>query len=380
MKILAFTLALLTATAVLLSCANDSPAASSDSTTAVLLSYANDSTTVTTAVITPATTVDRDKLTLSDLSEEEIAFYRAVWAAVKDTVAESATINDLQVKGKYLKVDDVYMARYQGVRINGTYFTEGPAVTTVTVAGYDFIFGSTLLPSIFTDGKRYSLESAYSSGAVTELSYKYDEDGNVIEYIKTDAGKTEKYNYYFTEGRLVGETYETSITVSGETIPVTQNSTTVYTYDSDDALNCKYDTVVILSYAGQQTVYNLTGHKSYDERGELFSHAGEVASNVTVKSVTSDGATIKAAVADITYESNKYRYLYQEDKDFDGDGKIDSVIVKINTYSEWDELLSTERYLYDDYGNVLSYKQFNPTDNSVIYAEVNTVSPDAPRK
>lgn len=219
-----------------------------------------------------------------------------------------------------------------------------------------------------------------SSGAVTELSYKYDEDGNVIEYIKTDAGKTEKYNYYFTAGRLVGETYETSITVSGETIPVTQNSTTTYTYDSDDTLNCKYDTVVILSYAGQQTVYNLTGHKSYDERGELFSHAGEVASNVTVKSVTSDGATFKAAVADITYESNKYRYLYQEDKDFDGDGKKDSVIVKINTYSEWDELLSTERYLYDDYGNVLSYKQFNPSDNSVIYAEVNTVSPDAPRK
>ena len=160
MKILAFTLALLTATAVLLSCANDSPAASSDSTTVT--------TTVTTAVITPATTVDRDKLTLSDLSEEDIAFYRAVWAAVKDTVAESATINDLQVKGKYRKVDDVYMAFYQGVRINGTHFTEGPAVTTVTVAGYDFIFGSTLLPSIFTDGKRYSLESAYSSGAVTE--------------------------------------------------------------------------------------------------------------------------------------------------------------------------------------------------------------------
>ena len=159
MKILAFTLALLTVTAVLLSCADltDPPAASSDSTT------------VTTAVITPATTIDRDKLTLSDLSEEEIAFYRAVWAAVKDTVDESATINDLEISGgRYLKVDDVYMAFYQGVRIKGTHFTEGPAVTTVTVAGYDFIFGSTLIPSIFTDGKRYSLESAYSSGAVTE--------------------------------------------------------------------------------------------------------------------------------------------------------------------------------------------------------------------
>ena len=56
------------------------------------------------------------------------------------------------------------------------------------------------------------------------------------------------------------------------------------------------------------------------------------------------------------------------------------VIIKINTYSEWDDLLSTERYLYDDYGNLLSYKQFKPSDNSVIYAEVNTVSPKANRK
>ena len=118
--------------ATLLSCADTAPAASSDGTTAA----------TTTAVITPTNTVDRDKLTTPNLSEEDAAFYRAVWAEVKDTVDESVTINDLWVKGKYLKVDDVYMARYQGAKKSGADFTEGPMVTTVTVGGYDFIFGS----------------------------------------------------------------------------------------------------------------------------------------------------------------------------------------------------------------------------------------------
>ena len=72
--------------------------------------------------------------------------------------------------------------------------------------------------------------------------------------------------------------------------------------------------------------------------------------------------------------------LDDESKDFDGDGIHDSVIVKKNTYTEWDELLFTERYLYDDYGNLLSYKQFKPSDNSIIYAEINTVSTEMPTK
>lgn len=219
-----------------------------------------------------------------------------------------------------------------------------------------------------------------SSGAVTKLSYEYDDDNNVIKYTKDDAGKIETYTYTYVDGRLTIETYETSVSVSGETSPVTQLNVTTYTYESEDSLNCKYETVVTLSYAGQQTVYNLSGHKTYDERGQVFSKAGEGASNITVKSVTVDGATYKSPFADITYESNKYRYIYDDTNDFDGDGKKDSVIVKINTYSEWDDLLSTERYLYDDYGNLLSYKQFKPSDNSVIYAEVNTFSPDSPRK
>ena len=164
--------------ATLLSCANTaSPAASSDGTTAA---------TTTAAVITPTNTVDRDKLTTPNLSEEDAAFYRAVWAAVKDTVDESVTINDLWVKGKYLKVDDVYMARYQGANKSGAAFTEGPMITTVTVGGYDFIYGSNLVSSIFTDGKRYSLESAYSSGAITEDQlrrlWELHKEGNIYYY------------------------------------------------------------------------------------------------------------------------------------------------------------------------------------------------------
>ena len=219
-----------------------------------------------------------------------------------------------------------------------------------------------------------------STGAVTTLAYKYDEDKNVTEHTKTvNSGKettTEKYTYTYADGRLVSDTYETAITVSGETAPIVQENVTVYTYASEDTLNCTYVTTVTLSLAGQQTIYTLTGHKTYNEEGHLFSRSAEVVSNIT----TANGEGGKVPVADVTYESYKYRYIYQSDKDFDGDGKKDTVITKIDTLTEWDALVTTERYLYDDYGNLLSYKEFDPKDNSVLYAEVNTVSPEAPRK
>ncbi|MBQ8381776.1 MAG: hypothetical protein IJX47_01065 [Clostridia bacterium] len=158
MKYLAYALIILTLSSVVLaSCDDAADTGSSDGTTAA----------TTTAIITPANTVDRDKLTDPNLSEDDAAFLRAVWAAVKDTVDESVTINDLDVS-KYKKVDDVFMGHYYGNKVTGDYVTAGEMITTVTVGGYDFIFGSTLIPSIFTDGKQYSLESAYSSGAITE--------------------------------------------------------------------------------------------------------------------------------------------------------------------------------------------------------------------
>ena len=219
-----------------------------------------------------------------------------------------------------------------------------------------------------------------STGAVTTLAYKYDEDKNVTEHTKTvNSGKettTEKYTYTYADGRLVSDTYETAIAISGETAPIVQENVTVYTYASEDTLNCTYVTTVTLSLAGQQTVYTLTGHKTYNEHGDLFSHSGDAVTNIAI--ATKDG--VKSAKADVVYESYKYRYIYQSDKDFDGDGKKDTVITKIDTLTEWDSLVTTERYLYDDYGNLLSYKEFDPKDNSVLYAEVNTVSPEAPRK
>ena len=218
------------------------------------------------------------------------------------------------------------------------------------------------------------------TGLTTTLTYKYDADKNVIEYTKTVASAkettTEKYTYTYADGRVASDTYETAIAVSGETAPIVQENVTVYTYESADSLNSTYVTTVTLSLAGQQTVYTLTGHKTYNDHGDLFSHSGDTVTNIAI--ATKDG--VKSAKADVVYESYKYRYIYQSDKDFDGDGKKDTVITKIDTLTEWDSLVTTERYLYDDYGNLLSYKEFDPKDNSVLYAEVNTVSPEAPRK
>lgn len=224
------------------------------------------------------------------------------------------------------------------------------------------------------------ITTVIASGDVTKLSYKYDEDNNVIEYVSdVTIGKSqtvEKYTYVYVDGRVASDTYETSLLLSGETNPISQKSVTVYNYKNETALNCTFETTVTLTYVGQTTTYTLSGHQTYNERGLIASKSGETLTDIVLKT---EGA-VKAPSATVTYVSEKFRYIYQDDTDFDGDGKLDSVVVKINTYTEWDELLETERYLYDNYGNLLSYKQFNPKDNSVIYAEVNTVSPEAPKK
>ena len=152
MKKIGYILLVLTIGLTLLSCADTADTGTGDTTT---------------AATTAATTVDRDKIVDSGISEDEIAFRQAVWAAVKDTVDDAVTINDLWVSN-FKKVDDVFMGHYSVKQNGNPAVTGGPMITTVTVGGYDFIFGSNLIPSIFTDGKRYSLETAFSCGAITE--------------------------------------------------------------------------------------------------------------------------------------------------------------------------------------------------------------------
>ena len=159
MKYLAYALTILTLSAVLLACGDTAPATTDGTTTAV-----------TTAVITPANTVDRDTLYNPSLPQDERDFVNAVWAAVKDSLGGTCTINEIVVNRHFYRVDDVFMGFYEGASgPDGERVTDGPpAVLVETVGGYEFIFGNYRAMEIFTDGKRYSLQNAYSSGAITE--------------------------------------------------------------------------------------------------------------------------------------------------------------------------------------------------------------------
>ena len=167
MKILAFTLALLTATAVLLSCADltDSPAASSDATT------------VTTAVITPATTVDRDKLTLSDLSEDETAFIQLIWNFRKDSAQDSMTINNIRIGDFLYRTDDFFVGTFFGFedKENGVLLTSFPGnLESYDLGGYNFKVRPCCYPLrvFFKDGSHYSLIDAYTKGAINDTQLK----------------------------------------------------------------------------------------------------------------------------------------------------------------------------------------------------------------
>ena len=141
----------------------------------------SDSTT-TTAV----TTIDRDKLTLS-LSKQKQALYRSAWEALKNMVPEYCTINNLQFGTVIMEYDEAFICFYRGfLARQGDTVTEGGAYTYQTVAGYEFIYGSTLQYTVFANGKKYNLETAYNAGVLTEdeirMIWEEHKAGNSIYY------------------------------------------------------------------------------------------------------------------------------------------------------------------------------------------------------
>ena len=135
---------------------------------------------------TAVTTIDRDKLTLS-LSKQKQALYRSAWEALKNMVPEYCTINNLQFGTVIMEYDEAFICFYRGfLARQGDTVTEGGAYTYQTVAGYEFIYGSTLQYTVFANGKKYNLETAYNAGVLTEdeirMIWEEHKAGNSIYY------------------------------------------------------------------------------------------------------------------------------------------------------------------------------------------------------
>ena len=116
---------------------------------------------------TAVTTIDRDQLTRSTLSKQQQALYRSAWEAIKDTVSEEYTINDLHFGYTIMEYDEAFICYYLCCSKNGL-FTETCEITSQTVAGYEFIYGSNIQATVFANGKKYNLETAYNAGVLTE--------------------------------------------------------------------------------------------------------------------------------------------------------------------------------------------------------------------
>ena len=151
--LLSLTLVLLTLTALILAgCADMGE-----------LANTGDPATTTTAV----TTIDRDELTLSNLSELQKKLYHSAWEAMKDRLSEDCTINHLVFGNQITEYDEAIVCYFRGLRIDGG-ITEGPGNTWQTVAGYEFCYVSSLQMAVFANGKQYNLKSAYEAGVLSE--------------------------------------------------------------------------------------------------------------------------------------------------------------------------------------------------------------------
>lgn len=167
MKYLVYTLVLLTLSAVLLACVDTADVGSPDGTTA-----AN-----TTAVITPANTIDRDKLTNPDLSEDEIAFIQMLWTTFKDGVRDGMTINNIRIGDFLYRTDDFFVGTFFGFedKENGVALTSFPGdLESYDLGGYNFKVRQCCYPLniYFKDGSRYSLIDAYNKGSINDDQLK----------------------------------------------------------------------------------------------------------------------------------------------------------------------------------------------------------------
>ncbi len=135
---------------------------------------------------TAVTTIDRDKLTLS-LSKQQEELYRSAWEALKNTVPDYCTINNLQFGTVIMEYDEAFICFYRGfLAQEGSWGTAGQAVTHQTVAGYEFIYGTTRQYTVFANGKKYNLETAYDAGVLTEdeirMIWEAHKEGNSTYY------------------------------------------------------------------------------------------------------------------------------------------------------------------------------------------------------
>ena len=123
-----------------------------------------DPASTTTAV----TTIDRDELTLSNLSEQQKKLYHSAWEALKDRLPEDCTINNLVFGSLIMEYDEAIVCYYRGALSDKSSITEGCGTTQQTVAGYEFCYSSSLQMAVFANGKKYNLKSAYEAGVLSE--------------------------------------------------------------------------------------------------------------------------------------------------------------------------------------------------------------------
>ena len=116
----------------------------------------------TTAVTTDA----RDVIeTPEKYTELELKVRKAIWAAVKDSVREDLTINDIDIYKVLMEHKGAFVLSYMGC--------PGPALqqmeTEETVLDYTFKYNYyNIQYDVLSDGKFYSLQEAYDEGIFTE--------------------------------------------------------------------------------------------------------------------------------------------------------------------------------------------------------------------
>lgn len=139
----------------------------------------------------PPVAATQDTLTRPHLSESEKALYHAAWAALKDTVPEDYTINDLLFPGVWIQCGDAFIcSSYKWEQTKDQ--TVGIFYSSLTVAGHYFKYGEQF--TVFANDRAYKLHFAYARRIVSaddvaafyeaykekhpNLAYLTDEFGN----------------------------------------------------------------------------------------------------------------------------------------------------------------------------------------------------------
>ena len=107
----------------------------------------------------PPVAATRDTLTRPHLSESEKALYHAAWTALKDTVPEDYTINDLLFPDVWIQCGDAFICSFYKWRQTADQ-TVGVVKDPLTVAGYYFYSG--LQFTVFANDSSYKLHYAYA--------------------------------------------------------------------------------------------------------------------------------------------------------------------------------------------------------------------------